>query len=1024
MRRRLRDALLLFLTALLASQPLMVSASSIPSPQQKAMDATVDAGEAYIEHVGGAMLHAASSVKRIDAINAVDVETLSEGSLIQAREDLWNLAQSLSLVIGGAKELAQSVEALQLDPIEATDVQSDAQAGLPEETREDLSTYAGLSSAQVDGIESELAGRVQRRFAIASSGLPEENVVQLSNAGFTAGEIAEIESALSSWGLADSSLDTRQDQFNAARNEFAAGRSQALIAYVQLLGKQIRVRQANGIAPRAVTQEELDSLAQDELRLLIHAVHLQELWGDDPRLDIGDGDWWFIERYATRAAERLEEVILDSQNHGLVAELLFILHFASLAETARAGDPDYVKNELDAFVQLLSFETDAQAFVVDQRGRTHGLAKLVARVVSSEPIREHIEWSLEPAAVIVHADLIQHRLNTGDIFTSQSPAGAIEELDETNNQLGFLFAAGLEFWDQLDVNVLLVALDILEFINDGSMLAWIEAILTGDVETPAQFGATVLLGVIPVLGAIPDIISLVIDPSIFIKAVSIFGIICSLGDVLALLGLEPIAGVSFLGDAASAVIKGLFKYADEAAQFVLNSLKLKQAFNVILDFFKLTLKSVGDLGGSLDEVLEFLKKLFTGDFKLWDNFITFVRRVGADTLVKMGFDEGGDLIGRILRAGADLSDEAIQVVDEVGDGLASVGVRLGDDAAEGLGALGRVFDGSRFGRVVDGIGGACGFAGINFGVAKFAKIRMAGVCDPDLFQKVLANVNDWDDIAHSGFQKVTNNIIADDRLGRLLANYADDPASLGNALGFLGKSEVDDIVVAYGIKNADEIDGFVDLVSRGYDEDLLQRITRTVDGESPALVSRLENNGIGYLQDSLQEIDGLGLRYKVIGDDNWKTILDTDVDDLARNTRLFDEAELAEVGGIGSLPNRRGKIGEYYAENIFDDRLSANFIDRNVNVTGHEIDRVFRQGKDVIGVEVKNYSAAGSFDFWDLDNEIEKAVVAADELGVNKYVFFFTDDKMIQSVVDDLITAFGNVLPDIELVIIHGIDNF
>lgn len=783
MRRRLRDALLLFLTALLASQPLMVSASSIPSPQQVAMDATVDAGEAYIEHVGGAMLHAASSVKRIDAINAVDVETLSEGSLIQAREDLWNLAQSLSLVIGGAKELAQSVEALQLDPIEATDVQSDAQAGLPEETREDLSTYAGLSTAQVDGIESELAGRVQRRFAIASSGLPEENVVQLSNAGFTAGEIAEIESALSSWGLADSSLDTRQDQFNAARNEFAAGRSQALIAYVQLLGKQIRVRQANGIAPRAVTQEELDSLAQDELRLLIHAVHLQELWGDDPRLDIGEGDWWFIERYATRAAERLEEVILDSQNHGLVAELLFILHFASLAETARAGDPDYVKNELDAFVQLLSFETDAQAFVVDQRGRTHGLAKFVARVVSSEPIREHIEWSLEPAAVIVHADLIQHRLNTGDIFTSQSPAGAIEELDETNNQLGFLFAAGLEFWDQLDVNVLLVALDILEFINDGSMLAWIEAILTGDVETPAQFGATVLLGVIPVLGAIPDIISLVIDPSIFIKAVSIFGIICSLGDVLALLGLEPIAGVSFLGDAASAVIKGLFKYADEAAQFVLNSLKLKQAFNVILDFFKLTLKSVGDLGGSLDEVIEFLKKLFTGDFKLWDNFIAFVRRVGADTLVKMGFDEGGELIGRILRQGADLSDEAIRAVDDIGDGLASVGARLGDDAADGLGFVATNLDETGTKRFVDAIGGACGIAGLT--TSKVAKLMPPKACDPSTVEEVLGIIaRDWDGATKEGFRKLSKSMDPWE-MGVLIAKYDEAPEIIKQTLGLV-----------------------------------------------------------------------------------------------------------------------------------------------------------------------------------------------------------------------------------------------
>ena len=59
MRRRLRDALLLFLTALLVSQPLTVSAYSMHSPEQEAVDAVVDAGEAYINNVGGAMIHSA-----------------------------------------------------------------------------------------------------------------------------------------------------------------------------------------------------------------------------------------------------------------------------------------------------------------------------------------------------------------------------------------------------------------------------------------------------------------------------------------------------------------------------------------------------------------------------------------------------------------------------------------------------------------------------------------------------------------------------------------------------------------------------------------------------------------------------------------------------------------------------------------------------------------------------------------------------------------------------------------------------
>ena len=778
MRRRLRDALLLFLTALLVSQPLTVSAYSMHSPEQEAVDAVVDAGEAYINYVGGAMIHSASSVKRIDSINASSIESLSEGALIQARQDLWDLASSLSLAIGGVTGVSHSVSQLGLPAIEAMDVESEAQAGLPEETRSDLVTKTGLSSAQVDGIEAELMGRAQRRFALATGGLPAENVAQLSNAGFTVAEIDEVESALQSWGVVDSSLATSQDQFEAARDEFASGRSQALVAYVQLLGKQILVRQANGVEPRTVTQEELDSLAQDELRLLIHAVHLQELWGDDPRLEIGEGDWWFIERYATRSAERLEEIILDSQNRGLVAELLFILHFASLAETARAGDPYYVKNELDSLVTLLSLETDAQGFVANESLQMRGTAKLAAGLASIRPIREHIDWSLERNVVVDHVHAIRGRMDSAEALASVPQAGSIEELDETNNSKLYLFAAGLEFWGQLEVDILLVALDILEFINDGSMLAWIKAILTGDTETPAQFTVSVLFGLIPVLGSIQDIITLVIEPGIFIKALAIVGIIGGLGELLALIGLEPAAGAAFLGNAASKVMKGLFKLADEFAQFVLNSLKLKQAFNVILEFLEVAFKGVSNLGGSLDEVIDFVRKLLTGDFKLWDNFIAFSRRVGADTLVKMGFDEGGELVGRILRQGTDLSDEALRAVDDVGDALASAGVRLGDDAADGLGFIAKNLDETGTRRFMDAIGGACKVTG--FIVSKVAIVIPPLVCDPDAVENILTFISkDLDATAQNGFRKLADSMDPS-RFGAFAAKYADAPEVLNH----------------------------------------------------------------------------------------------------------------------------------------------------------------------------------------------------------------------------------------------------
>lgn len=861
MRRRLRDALLLFLTALLVSQPLTVSAYSMHSPEQEAVDAVVDAGEAYINYVGGAMIHSASSVKRIDSINSSSIESLSEGALIQARQDLWDLASSLSLAIGGVTGVSHSVSQLGLPAIKALDVESEAQAGLPEETRSDLVTKTGLSVAQTDGIEAELANRAQRRFELTTAGLPAENVAQLSDAGFTAAEIAEVESALRSWGVVDSSLSTSLEQFDAARDEFAAGRSQALVAYVQLLGKQILVRQANGIEPRAVTQEELDSLAQDELRLLIHAVHLQELWGDDPRLEIGEGDWWFIERYATRSAERLEEIILDSQNRGLVTELLFILHFATLAETARAGDPYYVKNELDSLVTLLSLETDAQGFVANESLQMRGTAKLAAGLASIRPIREHIDWSLERNVVVDHVHAIRGRMDSAEALASVPQAGSIEELDETNNSKLYLFAAGLEFWGQLEVDILLVALDILEFINDGSMLAWIEAILTGDTETPAQFTVSVLFGLIPILGSIQDIITLVIEPGIFIKALAIVGIIGGLGELLALIGLEPAAGAAFLGNAASKVMKGLFKLADEFAQFVLNSLKLKQAFNVILEFLEVAFRGVSNLGGSLDEVIDFVRKLLTGDFKLWDNFIAFSRRVGADTLVKMGFDEGGDLVGRILRQGADLSDEALRAVDDVGDALATTGARLGDDAADGLGFVATNLDETGTKRFVDAIGGACGIAAIPS--LKLAKAAPPMTCDPDRVEYILGFVGEGlDDVAKDGFRKVAGNL--DPReIGRLFVKYGDSPEILNRTLAALtdfpfakwSSNTLDDMMAFVGKHGGDfDFERFLGKASSSIDETIfdkqMQNMLKRLDGEDAirALVSAKDDIADGVVQ--------------------------------------------------------------------------------------------------------------------------------------------------------------------------------
>jgi len=160
----------------------------------------------------------------------------------------------------------------------------------------------------------------------------------------------------------------------------------------------------------------------------------------------------------------------------------------------------------------------------------------------------------------------------------------------------------------------------------------------------------------------------------------------SLGDLIGLLPfMQGVGGASFLADAAAAVMKALFKNADTVFKAVLNGLKLTDAFNVIIDFLKVTGNYIGSsIGNSLSEAVQFLQNLFTGGFKLWDNFVAFVKRVGMARLLSWGFDESSLLVGGIIRRGSSLSDEAVRAVDKIGDELFAAGIKLSDDAADGL----------------------------------------------------------------------------------------------------------------------------------------------------------------------------------------------------------------------------------------------------------------------------------------------------------------------------------------------------
>ena len=83
---------------------------------------------------------------------------------------------------------------------------------------------------------------------------------------------------------------------------------------------------------------------------------------------------------------------------------------------------------------------------------------------------------------------------------------------------------------------------------------------------------------------------------------------------------------------------------------VMRSLGLREAFDIMSGLVLVTLRGVSDLPSSFDEIAQFVGDLLTGTRRIWDNFIHFVQRVGADLLVRMGFDEGSELIEQLRAA--------------------------------------------------------------------------------------------------------------------------------------------------------------------------------------------------------------------------------------------------------------------------------------------------------------------------------------------------------------------------------------
>jgi len=264
----------------------------------------------------------------------------------------------------------------------------------------------------------------------------------------------------------------------------------------------------------------------------------------------------------------------------------------------------------------------------------------------------------------------------------------------------------------------------------------------------------------------------------------------SLGDLIALIPfMQVVSGASFLADAAVAVMKALFKNADPVFQAILNGLKLTDAFNVIIDFLKVTGNYIGSsIGHNLSEAIQFLSDLFTGGLKLWDNFVAFVKRVGVVRLLSWGFDEGSLLVGGIIRRGSSLSDEALRAVDNIGDELFEAGIKLSDEAANGLARATKLMNGDELKQFTNKLVNTCV---VSKSAAKLA--RPALTCNPDLLENILKSIKQLDDDGLIVAVANVKNKIGLDNFGNLIAKYGSDPIQLTDAtkiFSVLGDSAV------------------------------------------------------------------------------------------------------------------------------------------------------------------------------------------------------------------------------------------
>jgi|GEM_PF-3217616 len=785
----------LLITTLLGNMLLLPgTAQAQPQAVPPAVASVVAGGERFMDAAPQALGRALQLAQRLDYISQVELADLSETTLIQARQDALATAEqaataqgSVGAIANGLTELDYQVQAAANMSTEVADLES---SGFDAELETALADL-GLTSGQIGALEDEAAAN----FTVRGSPLPAETVTLLQEAGLNQAEIDEIEATLTDYGLANNTLADRLAQFRASQEELSLVRTQALVAYLQLLTKQVFVRQLAGETSRELTAAEVDEVVKDQLRLLIHLGYLDNLWNGNPDPNVGEGQWLFVERYSLRVAERLDALILDTQNLGLIVDLLVALQIHSTALAALAGDADYAQAEVEPLADFL--ETMLGDNLPGSQGYRHAAppfwwGSALAMGDYNPAVLSGYEPEVAPEAVAVAQEQAQERIK-GLAYPLWFQGSG--DPDPSNNQAEMIFHTAPPL---LPPGVM----EILNQVMGGSTpLEFVWEVLTGESENWWAIGGNIVLSFVPIAGELLDLLTLFTDPTIWGKAMSLIGLVASLlsdgAEILTAVGIVvppalaalPAAVGAEAVDVGAAILKNVRRLVSADVFGIIKNIPFDEALqlggDVLGQLAKRAVAAVGGVNnwpGSIDEVFSLIQNVLGS---VWEPFTALVKHYGATDLGKLftlGFGEGSFLAGRVLKQGAALSDEAINTLVKIGDDLGKAGVELSDNAVGGLGKLANSLPEGHLQGIVKNLcpGGVTQI--VNYRVRGLASPLRQEVCNIN-FQKILENVVNLDEAGLDGFKKLaTQAHFTDNELAELLIVHADDRDTLNSLL--------------------------------------------------------------------------------------------------------------------------------------------------------------------------------------------------------------------------------------------------